>query len=324
MVLGQGTRDSTESAAAPLPPQQSAEWKPLPSKLPKTLVSAAAHLFQLGLADPRGCEYREIEVLVGGFPPEWKDEVVKTHGWVIPAGQKQPQRFGVCWNGLVYPLSSVGKAVDLRADVREAATTEPFDYAGITGWYWSGTWESPCLCNPNEARAVHYASPLLIKACFLLRLGETEPAELLWNHWRHRKGLSGKEVESDPQHLKDPYAMLANCWALALYDRAWGAHLRGDDRFALAAAETLARVAPALKGEAARRGFSETALGHSMLAGPLDCFGILADQRRRAKERKENTAPFIAPTSIPNRRNSGTSSDRSTIDARAKRSGSPS
>lgn len=66
-LLGQGPKAVEKGDyVLPIPPQQSAAWTPPPTKLPKTLVSTAVHLFQLGLGDPRGCEYREIEPDVYG------------------------------------------------------------------------------------------------------------------------------------------------------------------------------------------------------------------------------------------------------------------
>lgn len=112
------------SESIPAPPQQSAAWKATETKLPEEFVSATATLFQQGLADPRGCEYREIEVVTGGSLPPWTGRILKTNGWVIPDTGKQRQRFGVCWNGLVYPLASVGEPADLRADAQTAANAE--------------------------------------------------------------------------------------------------------------------------------------------------------------------------------------------------------
>ncbi len=281
----------------PTPPEQSAWWSPPPPKLPGTLVSAAVNLFQLGLADPRGCEYREMEVLVGGYTPECRDAVVKTNGWVIPTVPQPSQRFGVCWNGLVYPLLSIGKTADLRADTLAAAKAQPQDLT---------------VCNPGEAYAVSHKSPLPIKACLLLRLGEINLAEKLWEIWTKTPPedvVSDKDAAADQQadqqadgraieqakqqHRRDPYVVLANNWALAIYDRARAAHLRGDDRLALAAAEMLVKIGPAVKAEARRRGFSPAAMEDTILNGNIDDLSIVADQRRRARERKTQTAPAV-------------------------------
>src|ERR1051325_11212201 len=49
----------------PVPPKQHASWSPPKSDLPSKYVSATSHLFDQGMADPRGCDYREIEVGTG-------------------------------------------------------------------------------------------------------------------------------------------------------------------------------------------------------------------------------------------------------------------
>ena len=281
----------------PSPPQQMAVWKAGETKLSKEFVDATAVLFQQGLADPRACEYREIEVLVGGSEPPWPDKIVKTHGWVIPDTDTKAQRFGICWNGLVYPLASIGKPADLRADALAASKVEP-------------TWrfgEDMCLCHPSEERSVSYESPLPIKACLLMRLGEAELAENVWNRWTsglrsysaERGFLSVEEsVEPNRPILKDPYLVLANCWTLALFDRAEAAHVRSDDRIALASLEMLNSVWPAVKTEAEKRGFREpsprgNAFAPYFLISPNRVHELLADQRRRAEERKKGTQPPV-------------------------------
>ena len=65
----------------PAPPMQQAPWTPPPTSLPSNYVSATRALFKAGMADPRGCEYREIEVGTGDV---WRGDggVVSTHGSV--------------------------------------------------------------------------------------------------------------------------------------------------------------------------------------------------------------------------------------------------
>ena len=58
------------------------------------------------MADPRGCAYCEISVPADD--PAVKPGEVKTHGWVLPAKEGETQRFAVCWNGVEYPVLSVG------------------------------------------------------------------------------------------------------------------------------------------------------------------------------------------------------------------------
>src|SRR3569833_1762934 len=65
----------------PEPPQQRRSWQPDPA-IPTNFLSAAAKLYEQGFPDPRGCEYREIEVDVSGV---WdgKASLMKTRGWVL-------------------------------------------------------------------------------------------------------------------------------------------------------------------------------------------------------------------------------------------------
>jgi len=301
----------------PAPPQQAAAWKAPPTKLSQEFTSATAVLFQQGLADPRGCEYREIEVLVGGSEPPWTDTVVKTHGWIVPHDAQHQQRFGVCWNGLVYPLVYVGEPADLQADVLAASKADLAPLQGFTGWYFRQTFEAACLCHPAEARSVSQDPPLPIKACLLLRLGEAKLAEEVWSRWtsrldRHsadnqenRRVPDGAE-EGNP-YLQNPYLVLANCWTLALFDRGVAAHMRGDDNLALVSAETLATVWPAAEAEAAKRGFPRPSSEKIAQGAPhflLDVHQaseLLANQRRRAQDRRQGKALPVLSGDHPDR-----------------------
>ena len=240
----------------PLPPQQKAAWKAPRTTLSDEFVSATTLFFQQGLADPRGCEYRQIEVVVDTSGPGWQSTVVKTHGWVLPAAGRQSQRFGVCWNGLVYPLVSVGKPADLRADAAAAAKAKPQPIGYGTGQIFEQDFEDLALCHPSEARAVSTDAALPIKACLLLRLDEAELAEKVWNHWFSglrndwAGGLASLGVQgidaNDAGHIRqDPYLILVHGWTSALRARALACHLRGDDHLALVSLETLAATAPA-------------------------------------------------------------------------------
>src|SRR5690242_2858795 len=83
-------------AAMPVPPHQHDPWTPPPGlDLPDSVVKASALLFEAGVADPRGGDYREIEIAAYGAS-------VKTHGWVFEG------TYAVCWNGLIYRVRSLG------------------------------------------------------------------------------------------------------------------------------------------------------------------------------------------------------------------------
>ncbi len=278
--------------ALPVPPAQAKRWKP-PAGVPDKLVDAAAALFDAGLADPREGEYRVIEVGTGSC---WSGDagVFRTHGWVLPAGAGARERYAVGWNGLVYPVVTVGERADLAADIRALVQADEGVRAkfarqqpGQKFYRLRHAW--------SEQRSLAADSLLPLKACLLARLGEGELAAAVWSAWT--AGMHA-DVNDDGAHLRDPYLMLASDWAWALLDRTLGAHMRGDDRLALLGARALARIEPAIDGEAARRGFERPgASGPTPGVMPYLAFlgdlpRLLADQERRAAEAK---APPPAP-----------------------------
>ena len=112
------------------------------------------------MADPRGCEYREISVVLGSV---WGEHnVVETHGWVLPNDQDQSPRFAVCWNGWVYPVHKLGPAAKLGGDFPQPAKSLRRGRAIF------------------EHQAVNHQSTLHLRCCFLLRLGEVDLAEKFW------------------------------------------------------------------------------------------------------------------------------------------------
>ena len=122
-VLGQQQpepRQATrvEGATMPDPPRQNEPWRAPATTLPRFLAGASALLFEQGLADPRGCDYRSIEIGDGNL---WSGPVMKTHGWVLPPRGGETRRFAVAWNGLVYPIASAGEPADLEVNVKSLA-----------------------------------------------------------------------------------------------------------------------------------------------------------------------------------------------------------
>src|SRR5262245_8501682 len=107
-----------QTSGRPTPPRQDFPWiAPAPSTaIPEALIGAARLLFRHGLADPRGGEYREIVVVTSSVWSGNPDQT-KAHGWVLPSSSSSGPRMAVTWNGLLYPVVSVGKRADLKADV---------------------------------------------------------------------------------------------------------------------------------------------------------------------------------------------------------------
>jgi hypothetical protein len=267
----------------PEPPQQKSAWTPPESPLPTNYASATTLLFEQGMADPRGCNYREIEVGTGNV---WSGDggVVRTHGWVLPG--KGEQRFAVCWNGLVYPAVSVGEPADLRADVRAAAQK--------TGRRWQNALP--------EGFTLAHETCLPIKGCLLFRLGEAGLARQMWvaiqlgSQKGFDAGPGATLAELDQVKLgdADPYLNWASDWAWGLFERAVCAHMRGDDGLSLASARLLASARPKIESSAEQRGFKRQRTYNSPWDGKyqdyLDFLGplptLLADQERRAQRRE--------------------------------------
>lgn len=272
--------------AMPTPPAQSKPWMPPETKLPKVVVTAATELFNQGLADPRECEYREVEVAVGNC---WDGggQAVKVHAWVLPTAKDQTQRFAVCWNGLVYPAVTVGPAADLKADV--LATVKADEVGRAARAKDNPSFPFTRMIDQAEPEGTMVSQQTLqpLGVCLLLRFGQTDLAEAVWKTWAD--GVSN--ANNYDVFLHDPYLVLAEDWTWAMFDRAVCAHMRGDDHLALLTVRTLAT---------ARKAVVESAKNEKFLDRPKDgvweevvghCFGfltetdgLLADQERRAKE----------------------------------------
>jgi len=229
----------------PSPPRQHDPWRAPASSLPRGVVTAATTLFDAGLADPRGCEYRAIEIEVG---ETWHGtaSAFQTHGWVLPNTS-----FAIAWNGLVYRTRSIGARAKVADDVRTmlAANARARAQAKRENWpfhYWPAT---------SEAAFVATESMSPLKTLLLLRLGNGEAAARIWR-------ASTDDVEQ-------PLDFVANEWLWTMYDRGITAHMRGDVALAIESWRRLPALAKLLKNS---RGGNF--LDH------IDA--LVADERRRA------------------------------------------
>jgi hypothetical protein len=303
------TLAGAEVPILPTPPRQAEPWTPPATSLPRFLVSATATLCEQGLADPRGCEYRMIQISVGNV---WGGEAkeVSTKGWVLPAADGGKPRHAIAWNGLVYPLIGVGEPANLDGDVLAledaavdgVANVAPKDrLAAPRGFNAFGT--------NNEAASVSVKSLVPIKVCLLLRLGRADLAESIW------AAAFGRPKDTQPARLRPrldlasygiSYLTLARDLAWYHFDRAICAHMRGDDALALADARALDTLARAVEARAEAMGFDRP--NHpGRTGGPapyIEFLGqlpeLLADQERRARERAN--PPALPPGDGPEAR----------------------
>jgi hypothetical protein len=242
---------TSSALASPEPPEQRKAWQPPRSNIPDKYVQAITRLFEQGLPDPRGCEYREVDVADHGlwhFARRGRGE----RGWVLPAREGQP-RFVILTDGLVYPVVRLGEKADFVAEIRSA------------------------LAGRKEAERF-YRSHGDVEVAYLLRLGE---GELAFRFWRALNPVPTSDAP--PSDASDPYLEPATLWLRDQFSRATVAHERGDDRQALEDFRALSSRSDAVRAEFKKRNFDPDGYLEFMRVQPL----LLADHERRAREKRE-------------------------------------
>ena len=273
-----------EGKAIPDPPAQGQPWAPPATTLPRFLVAAAGFLFDQGVADPRGCDYRQVEIA--------RHAPTKARGFVLPERADTPGRFVIGWDGLVYPALVVGEPADLVGDMkgiadamkrsREAQKSDPTRRR----FAWDSSWGFPrSPQDPFDASGFDDNSPL--KLCLLLRLGRADLAETLFaaaTPWT--PGPRGRDLTD----YGISYLSLAYNWAGFAFSRLIEAHVRGDEVIALDAARRLSRFRDLAAARADAMGFARPEQQRSNEAGVRPHFAylnqlddLLRDQERRAK-----------------------------------------
>ncbi len=272
-----------EGKAIPEPSEQGKPWTAPATGLPKFLVNATTYLFEQGVADPRGCEYRQVEI--GPY------SITKARGFVLPERADMPGRFVVCWDGLVYPALTVGDPADLDRDIEELAEALKQVKAGTVqnrfdeGSYWG-------FPRPRGGgfgiSGVDDHTP--IKLCLLLRLGRADLAETLFaagSTWT--PAPRGRDLTD--YHIS--YMSLASNWAASAFGRLIGAHTRGDDVIALDLARKLAKFRDLATAKAEAMGFTQLTRQNLGGAEPVARFPFLnqIDDLLRDHERRATMPP---------------------------------
>ena len=260
----------------PIPPRQHDVWKPNRTVVPDSWVAAAGKLFELGFADPRGCEYRDVELVVSG------GNLYKTHAWVLPRKGGAKMDFAIGWNGLIYPAASVGDAENFVKDAAAAAADSEHYIGPAFGETASSHGGDKGILSPVAGYE--------IKVPILLRLGEQKLAlQLVESHissssfqnWRNRAEGERPGIAKD----YDPFRGWAETWFWCHFNRAVTSHVAGEDATALFALKDIERFRKPFTAEVQRRyGKDAVTDEYSAFLRWLDpTFArLLADQRRRA------------------------------------------
>lgn len=281
-----------------VPPKQDEPWQPPETALPEKLIAAVRLLFEQGFGDPRGCEYREIEIGTGNC---WRGDggVVKVNGWVLP--EKHDGRvFAVAWNGLVYPVVSAGAAADLDADVKALIAADEKRRADYADDYPDRTfmrWPNHAF---EESRGASHKTLFAVKVAHLLRLGRADLAEATWACWS-----AGMQRDNNKKELEHPYYSLAKDWIWSLFDRAVCCFMRGDDRLGLQSARKASDAGFQVEKEFEKQGLDKKFYNFA-LSRNRRCFDFLGnieelklDLERRVSEGPRRTALEIGLKNIP-------------------------
>lgn len=293
----------------PAPPAQHEPWTPPDSEYSLQTLESVDLAFKYGLADPRGCEYREIAVLQFG---NWGGRcVLWTEGWVLPDVSPEGRRFAVCWDGIVHPVVEVGEP----RDYREAAFEELANRASEET---PPTPQGPVFLGESPWPLTTRTGFGWARTALLLRLGEAELALALdetraeWKRPRLPKNPDDNAIASYQASLNiwnqeartreqilntDLFAGLTNGVVAATYIRALFAHEFGDDHLALRDLRMLNDLLPKLEAEYKQRGVEPRGGIQNDRPYPYFYFvtflnPLLADQERREENRQSG---HVAP-----------------------------
>ncbi len=280
-----------EGKSIPDPPRQKEPWTPPQTTLPRFLLTATATLFDQGMADPRGCEYREVEIGEG--------RILKTRGFVLPQQEGETRRFAVSWDGVVYPALSVGPVADLDKDIRALAQSMERDRKAAAAQAQNAFRNTGGFTTAFQRGRISDGEPSgvegrsAVKLCLLLRLGRADLAEALFTAgttWKPE--IRGRDLTN----YQINFLSLATDWAAAVFLRLVSAHLRADDVIALDAARRLSAFAKEAETHAAAMGFPRAQQPVDGETPPYILFlrqlpELLADQERRAKEPARGPIP---------------------------------
>lgn len=282
-----GTWPFSEAVLPAPPAQRKRRDNTNQTGLPTGLVKAIERLLAQGFADPRGLPYHEVEITLT-TQPEGPGERVPLKAFVLPS-QPQGHRFGIAWNGLVYRLDSVGKAANVATDI---ATLRQNDDK-MCGAFRDIVPDGACLRTRGPRAEIHslrLEEILPSHIALLWARGDVDLAKTLWEAWI----LGGRPDDTPEVTLEEKaiYGRLASHFLHVVDDRAFWAHIRGDDDVAIA----LLRGLVTLKREmdASRK---LLAVPDEMWSEVTNIDLLLADQESRARRKNRPITQF--PEKLP-------------------------
>ncbi|HEX4120135.1 MAG TPA: hypothetical protein VH619_05940 [Verrucomicrobiae bacterium] len=295
LASGDAMTDAPKFSALfiPEPPSQHKHWVPPAADLPTNLISSVQFLFNLGLPDPRGCEYREFEATTGDTSAHTGR--ITAHGWILSGRSGRRPVFAISWDGLIYPAVKVGKKASLKQDLeallradelwRKNLPTNHVIFRPPLSWY-SSDW------------SMSQTNMTVIKIAFLMRLGEGKLARDYWHGWNAARHGGMK------QDASDPFREMAAEWVSTQFRRGMDAFMRADDPLALADFHQLSQLWPALEKETSRRGFWRPSEWNGNAPPPYFAFlspvpELLADEERRRIEPAHPSVLQSGPDKFP-------------------------
>ncbi|MCY2931531.1 MAG: hypothetical protein NTV86_18980 [Planctomycetota bacterium] len=204
---GPPPRHYDAASTPPAPPRQGADWTPPASTVPKALLDATAAVFKAGLADPRGCEFRYLFI-------RQHDHTDLTSGWLLPGADREGRRYGIGWDGLIYPVvphkpADLAAEVDLRIRLSRSQNRT----------------ECPLVEQNEEPTTGLLPQQSLADlgyVCLLMRVGEGKMAGDMFTAW---KAEAGMKEDWPAEKLRDH---LAACWDHRLQCQVRQGFLRDD------------------------------------------------------------------------------------------------
>ena len=225
---------SLSNAAPPIPPMQSAPWTLTVTNPIPNLESAVSNLFACGMADPRGCDYREIEIVVGNFGTA-TGATNKTHGWVLPFSTNSQTGYAIGWNGLIYPVVTIGNKANAEEDARHLIQAiQPPSIPNKT------IFEVGVQAYADESYSLNVQWLTPAKAAMIFRFGSPE--------------LVAQCAQLFP--AKDPFLALSTGFLWDALNQAVGAHMQGNDELAYSAVLNLESARVHCEAQAKARGFA--------------------------------------------------------------------